>query len=339
MATRHARKDAPDETEEDASDEARARAFWSGTISFGLVSVPVALFPASREARTSLRMLAPDGTPLERRWYCPKEEKTVAWDELVRGYEMDDGVFVVMSDEELEAAAPEKSRDIDLRRVVPVDDLDPVFFERGYFLVPSGESTKAYRLLADAMEERGLAGIATFVMRTREYLIAIMAEDGILRAETLRWAGEVRTPKQVGLGRLAKPKPTEVKVLEASIRGLEKPGLDERELADPREQALAKLVAAKVEEGRDVLEAPADTAATPGDEHVIDLMAVLKRSLEGEGSERRPPGRAPRRAERGAEDLEVLSKGDLYERAQKLDIEGRSAMTRPQLIAAIRKAG
>jgi DNA end-binding protein Ku len=343
MSPRRSRKEAPDETQEDASEEARARAFWSGTISFGLVSVPVALFPASREARTSLRMLAPDGTPLERRWFCPKDEKTVAWDELVRGYEMEDGTFVVMSDEELEAAAPEKSRDIDLRRFVPVDDLDPVFFERGYFLVPSGESTKAYRLLADAMEENDLAGIATFVMRTREYLIAIMAEDGILRAETLRWAGEVRTPKQVGLGRLAKPKPAEVKAIEAAIKGLDESELDERELTDPRERALEKLVAAKVKEGRDVLEAPEDAAATPADEQIIDLMAVLKRSLEGEAGERRPPARAPRRAEGGerggAEDLEALSKGDLYERAQKLDIEGRSGMTKPQLIAAIRKAG
>jgi DNA end-binding protein Ku len=346
MPRRRARADAPDDVRDDAGDEgpdgARARAFWSGTISFGLVSVPVALFPATRALRASLRMLAPDGTPLERRWYCARDERNVAWDELVRGFELEDGSFVVMSDEEIEAAAPEKSRDIDLRRFVPSEALDPVYFERGYFLVPAGESTKAYRLLAEAMEDAGLSGIATFVMRTREYLVAIMAEDGILRAETMRWAGEVRVPKEVGLPRLAKPKPAEVKALDAAIRRLEQAELDERELVDPRTAALAELVAAKVEEGRDVVEVPEEATATSADDQIIDLMAVLKRSLEGEGAARRSPGRAPRRGahqESKAEELTGLSKGQLYERAQALGIEGRSAMTKPQLIAAIRKAG
>jgi DNA end-binding protein Ku len=345
VARRRAREAAPDDVLESGAEEAdgaRARAFWSGTISFGLVSVPVALFPATRELRASLRMLAPDGTPLERRWYCAKDERNVAWDELVRGFELEDGSFVVMSDEELAAAAPEKSRDIDLRRFVPSEALDPVYFERGYFLVPAGESTKAYRLLAEAMEDTGLTGIATFVMRTREYLIAIMAEDGILRAETMRWAGEVRAPKEVGLPRLAKPKPAEVKAIDAAIRRLEQDGVDERELVDPRSEALQELVAEKVEEGRDVIEAPEEATATSSDDQIIDLMAVLKRSLEGEGAARRPPGRAPRREARGgarADDLAALSKAQLYERAQELGIEGRSAMTKPQLIAAIRRAG
>jgi DNA end-binding protein Ku len=335
-------EDGPD-SEAAEADGAGARAFWSGTISFGLVSVPVALFPATHALRAPLRMLAPDGTPLERRWYCAQDERNVAWDELVRGFELEDGAFVVMTDEELAAAAPQKSRDIDLRRFVPAEELDPVYFERGYFLVPAGESTKAYRLLAAAMEDTGLAGIATFVMRTREYLIAIMAEGGILRAETMRWAGEVRAPKEIGLPRLARPKPAQVKALDAAIRGLEQKGVDEHELIDPRSEALRELVAEKVERGRDVVAAPEQATATSSDDQIIDLMAVLKRSLEGEGATRRPPGRAPRRGPgrkaAAAEDLTALSKGKLYERAQELGIEGRSAMTKPQLIAAIRKAG
>jgi DNA end-binding protein Ku len=280
-----------DVEEQDAPEEARARAFWSGTISFGLVSVPVALFPGSRETRASLRMLAPDGTPLERHWYCPKDEKDVPWSQLVRGFETDDGEYVVMSDEELQSAAPEKSRDIDLRRFVPREALDPVFFDRGYFLVPNGDSTKAYRLLTAAMEKSGLAGIATFVMRTKEYLIAILAEDGLLRAETLRWAGEVRSPEDVGLGKPGKPDATEVRKIEKAIKAHTTRSLAEKELADGGAERLEKLIKAKLRKGEDVIEAPDDVESTPADEGIIDLMEVLKRSLEGE-----TPGRGRARA-------------------------------------------
>lgn len=282
------------EDAEDGSAEG-ARAFWSGTISFGLVSVPVALFPGTRAARGSLRMLAPDGTPLERRWHCPKDDRDVPWDQLVRGFETEKGEFVVMTDEELASAAPEKSRDIDLRRFVPRAALDPVFFERGYFLVPAGESTKAYRLLAAAMEKTGLAGIATFVMRTREYLVAILAEDGLLRAETLRWAGEVRTPADVGLGKPPKPDPAELRKIEKAIKAHTTRSLSEKELQDPADERLEKLVRSKLRRGVDVVEAPQESGATPSDEGIIDLMEVLKRSLEGERAGARPARESPRR--------------------------------------------
>ena len=133
----------------------RARAFWSGTISFGLVSVPVDLYPANRSVRASLRMLAPEGTPLSRRYYCPKEEREVSYEEIVRGREVD-GRWIVVTDEELEALEPRKSRDIDLRLFVDRAEIDPVFFDRAYYLAPAGESTKAYRLLAQGLQEDAL---------------------------------------------------------------------------------------------------------------------------------------------------------------------------------------
>jgi DNA end-binding protein Ku len=278
--------------EEAPAEAARARAFWSGTISFGLVSVPVALFPGTRETRASLRMLAPDGTPLQRRWHCPKDDRDVPWNQLVRGFETDDGEYVVMSDEELESAAPEKSRDIDLRRFVPRESLDPVFFDRGYFLVPGGESTKAYRLLAQAMEKSGLAGIATFVMRTKEYLVAILAEDGLLRAETLRWAGEVRTPDAVGLGKPGKPDAAELRKIEKAIKAHTTRSISEKELADTGAERLQKLVKKKLRKGEDVIEVPEDADAEASQEGIIDLMEILKRSLEGEGGGRRRTGAA-----------------------------------------------
>src|SRR5688572_7701271 len=110
--------------------EIRARAFWSGTITFGLVSIPVNLFPATRSQGVSLRMVDEDGTPLARRYVCPKHEKELGWDEIVRGYEIEPDAFVVITDDELEGLEPRKSRDIDLRRFVPIDQLDPKFFER-----------------------------------------------------------------------------------------------------------------------------------------------------------------------------------------------------------------
>jgi DNA end-binding protein Ku len=189
---------------DETSEEGGGRAFWSGMLSFGLVSVPVDLLPAHSSSRAPLRMLDTDGTPLARRYYCPVDEQEVEADQLERGYELDDGKIVVVTDEELEALAPKKSREIDLRRFVDRDSIDPLYFERSYFLAPGKGSGKAYRLLASVMESSRRAGIASFVMRDKEYLVAIFAEGGLLRGETLRFADQVRSSRSVGL-----PKPHE----------------------------------------------------------------------------------------------------------------------------------
>ncbi|MFW6325017.1 MAG: Ku protein, partial [Desulfovibrionales bacterium] len=212
--------------------EISRRAFWSGTITFGLVSIPVSLFPGKRSSRASLRMLAPDGTPLRRQYYCPEEGRPVKQNEIVRGYEIEKDRYVIVTDEELEALEPKKTREIDLRRFVPVEQIDRKFFDRPYFLVPAGQTTKPYRLLAQTMEKSGRAGIATFVMRTKEYLVAILSENGILRAETLRFADQIRTPDDVGL-----PQPREVseellQAVKKEIREKSRKDLDRNELKD-----------------------------------------------------------------------------------------------------------
>ena len=263
---------------ENGDSEVQARSFWSGTITFGLVSIPVELYSANRSDYVSLRMVADDGTPLSRRYYCPKEDRELEWDELVRGYEIEKGEYVVVTDDELERLAPEKTRDIDLRRFVDASSIDPMFFDRGYYLVPGGNSTKAYRLLAKTMEQTGRAGIATFVMRGKEYLVAILAENGILRAETLRFADELRTPKDLDLPEPQKPKPATVKKIEKAIAKLEEKDFDQSELVDTSAEKLLELVAKKEKSGEDVVEA-AEVPAEP-EEGIIDLMEVLKRSLE-----------------------------------------------------------
>ncbi|HEY6598397.1 MAG TPA: Ku protein, partial [Pseudomonadales bacterium] len=169
------------------------RGFWSGNLSFGLVSIPVSLITAQKSNRVSLRMLAPDGTQLKRRFFCPEDNVALENADIVRGYEVEKDRFVVVTDEELEALVPKLSQEIDLTRFVPLTDIDPMRFEHGYFLVPSKKAGKAYRLLARVMEDRGRAGIATFVMRGKQYLVAIIARGGLLRAYTLRFADELRS--------------------------------------------------------------------------------------------------------------------------------------------------
>ncbi len=334
---------------------ARLRPFWSGTISFGLVSVPVNLYPATRPKRVSLRMLSPEGVPLARRYYDERHDREIEREEIVRGFEMDDGEMVLVTDQELEALEPDKTRDIDLRRFVPADAIDARFFNRGYFLAPSGESTKAYRLLAAVMEETKRAGIATFVMRGKEYLVAIFAENGILHAETLRFADELRAPDDVGLPEGRKPKAAEVKKYARAIDRLKKQSLAEKELRDEWADRLLKLVQRKAKKGEDTVALPEDAEA-PADSDVIDLMAVLKRSLEGarerksergarsSGKRSSPAGDSTRKTSAkkssGASgDLSELSKDELYERAQQLDIEGRSSMNKAQLVRALETAG
>src|SRR3977135_3514658 len=144
-------------------------------------------------------MLGPEHQPLARRYYSEKTGRDLDSGDMVRGYEIDKDKYVVVTDEELERLAPEQSRDIDLRRFVDLTSIPPIYFDRSYFLAPAEGSEKAYRLLADTMAKSDLAGIATFVMRGKEYLVAIFPEQGILRAETMRFPDELRSPKDVGL--------------------------------------------------------------------------------------------------------------------------------------------
>jgi DNA end-binding protein Ku len=272
-----AASDAPLLAAEDAESEGVARGLWSGTLSFGLVTIPVELMPSTRHVRTSLRMLAPDGTPLQRRYFCEKQDKMLEWDEIVRGYELDKGKFVVVTDEELDALAPKQSRDIDVSRFVDRKELDPMFFERTYFLVPDSDSNTAYRLLAETMEQGDKAGIASFVMRGKQYLVAILADDGILRAEILRFAEELRSPKDLGLKRAAKADARAVKRFRSVIKKLAKPKLSPTELADNYWHDLVALAEKKRAKHRDIVMPEHVPEESKVD--VIDLMTVLKQSL------------------------------------------------------------
>jgi DNA end-binding protein Ku len=253
------------------------RPFWSGTISFGLVTIPVDLYSATRSNRMSLRMLAPDGTPVVRRYFDDRG-KPIDDGAYERGYELDSGGSVSVTDEELESLAPAQSRDIDLTRFVDRDSIPALFFERAYILAPAGNTNLAYRLLASTLERTRRAGIASFVMRGKQYVVAITSERGLLRAETLRFAEELRTPESIGLPAPRNPNPKKVRALRAAIRQLHGDAPTARELADEYWKRLESLVATKRKSGKDLVhQVPAEPEQESAE--IIDLMAVLRRSL------------------------------------------------------------
>lgn len=182
---------------------------------------------------------------------------------------------MVVTDEELERLAPEKSRAIDLRVFVPAEQIPPLYFERAYFLIPVEASEKAYRLLATAMEKTQRAGVATFIMRGKEYLVAILAENGILRAETLRFSDEIRSPKDVGLPENGKGSAGSVRSFEKAIQKLSKDDISTEEMKGTAAEKILELAQKKQARNEDVVSAgePAKKA------EVIDIMEVLKRSL------------------------------------------------------------
>jgi DNA end-binding protein Ku len=315
---------------DDKSRDMARLAAWSGTITFGVVAIPVALFPANRSVHVSLRMVSPDGTPLKRRYFCPRENKALDPEEIVRGYEVGGDRFVTVSDEELANLDPEKSREIDLRRFVPTEQIDPLFFDRAYFLAPAGDIVKPYRLLVETMARTGLAGIATFVMRSREYLVAILAEDGLLRAATLRFADEVRPPEDAGLAPPQKVEASLVRFMAGEIQAAAADALDLEEMRNHEDARLLELVAGKKAAARKMPPSPAEEQEGG---RVIDMMEVLRRSME-----RSDAARNPDRKRGEEEDLSRESRERLYERARELDVAGRSTMRKGELVQALREA-
>jgi DNA end-binding protein Ku len=333
-----------DRDEIDPLDGGAPRSLWSGSITFGLLSLAVDLFPAVRAETVPLKVVDQDHRMLTRRFYCPHHERFLSRDELVRGYDVGDEEYVLVTDDELEALSPEKSRAIDLRTFVDVSEIDPMYFQRSYLLTPAeNEANRAYRLLAETMERSGRAGIATFVMRGKEYLVALLAENGLLRAETLRFRDELRTPQDVGLPLGIEADPSAVDRYRRAIAELAADGIDRAELVDTRVERLRALIDSKLARGVDV-EKAAIAEESAEEAEIIDLMEVLKRRLQPEQRERAPvrPSEGERRGDDEAvaarDDLAERSKSELYERARALGVPGRSKMDKEELVRALRDA-
>jgi DNA end-binding protein Ku len=334
------------------------RAFWSGTITFGLVSVPVELFAGVRPRPTGMRMVDAKGRPLGRRYYCPKEDKALTDEEIVRGFETTAGKTIVITDEDLESVAPGMTRDIELRAFVPQEQVAALYYQRPYFLAPPGGSTRAYHLLAETMQRTGRVGIGSLVMRGHEYLVAILADNGVLRAQTLRYADELRTPEDIGLPKRAKIAKKRTGQFIKAIASLTRKELDIDELSDRYADKIEALAQSKRKKDEDVIDATAlesDDDEAPGAQ-VIDLMKILRQRLDAHvapaadahalprrtsASKHRRKRAGPKKAGRRPvrqDDLESLSKHDLMKQAQSLHVPGRSKMAKKALIKAIQQA-
>ena len=255
------------------------RSLWTGSLSFGLVNVPVAMFSGVRDQDLHFRQLhAKDHTPVETHRYCAEEDEEVPYDEIANGYELD-GEMVILTDAELAAAAPHRSRTIDIEAFVDLEDVDPMYFDHPYVLMPSGEAEgiqRAYRLLVEVMGATERAALGRVVMRTKEYLALIRARDERLVLTTLLWHDEVR-PTDPLPAPTKKDKPAK-KEVDAAVELIESFSCDwePSRYEDSFQKRLRKIVKAKGK-GQEI-EIPDDEGDQPSP--VPDLMAALERSLE-----------------------------------------------------------
>jgi DNA end-binding protein Ku len=256
------------------------RSLWRGSLSFGLVNVPVALFSATRDVDIHFNQIdAESGARLSVQRVCKQEDKPIEWDEVAHGYPKDDGDgYVMLTDEELDAAQPEKTRTIDISEFVPLADIDPIYFDHAYFLVPVGEGEgplRAYRLLVEAMEDSDRVAIGHFVLRTKEYLVAVRVRDGLLSLVTMRFHDEVRPVDDLPLpDKKAKPSKKE---LDQAVRLIEQLSTDwdPTRYEDRHNERLQKIIERK-RKGQ-TIKAPAEPEQPDA---VPDLMAALRESLE-----------------------------------------------------------
>src|SRR5919107_1965645 len=257
-----------------------ARALWSGSLSFSLVNVPVQLVSAVRDLDLHFRQLhEKDKVPVETQRWCSEEEKEVPYESITRSYELDSGKTVIVTDEDLEAVEPRKTRTIDIEQFVDLADVDPIYFDHPYWLVPAGDdegATRAYRLLLGVMEETDHAALGRFVMRAKEQLAIVRARDGALSLTTLRFHDEVRATKDVpsASGKSTKPGKKE---LDAAVSLIEALGADWKhdKYEDLYRKRLQKVVNQK-RKGK-TIEMPEDADKQP--DAVPDLMAALEQSL------------------------------------------------------------
>jgi DNA end-binding protein Ku len=262
-----------------------ARAIWSGSIGFGMVNIPVKLFGATESKDISFHLLhAACGTRLKQLRWCPTDEREVAWGETVRGYEYAKDQYVTLTDADFEKLPLPSKHTIELTAFVKEDEIDPVYYERSYHLVPDERGEKAYALLIRTLEKKGLTAIATITIRKKEQLCALRPKDGALMLETLYYPDEVRARPEMDLNSV-KITDRELDMAFALIDLLRKP-FDPEEYKDHYREALAQVIDAKLE-GREVVESPA-----PKESKVIDLADALRRSVEA--AKKSKPKRAAR---------------------------------------------
>jgi DNA end-binding protein Ku len=267
-----------------------ARAIWKGNISFGLVNIPVGLFSAESPQELSFRQLDKRNlAPVGYRKYNKESGEEVSGEDIVKGYEYEEDRYVLISDEDFRRANPEKTQTVEITDFVDLDEIDPVYFDKPYYLAPLKKTTKAYALLREAMKRSGKVGIAKVVIRSREYLAAVVPQGDVLVLEILRFPYEIR-----GTGELEVPRgdagelgisDRELEMAETLI-GSMAGGWEPEKYHDSYRDDLMALIQRRVESGQTEVidETPVEEPEARTD--VIDIMSLLKRSVEATARER-----------------------------------------------------
>ncbi len=280
-----------------------ARAMSSVTISFGLVSIPVKLYAATESSRkVSFNLIHKDcGSRLKQQYVCRKEDVVVPRDEMVKGYEFAKGQYVLFDDEELKALEEEATQRLDISEFVPLDEVDRIYIDRFYYLGPDKGGDRAYRLLHEAMANTGLAALAKYAARGKQYLVLVRPLDGRLVMEQLRYAEEIRSIEEIPVEDV-EVKESELQLAVQLVEQSAGEGFEPERYEDEVGDRMLAAIQEKVE-GREISVAP---AAEP-EAQVIDLMEALKRSIAGEAGEKKPAKRAKRKAASGSSGKKAAS--------------------------------
>jgi DNA end-binding protein Ku len=312
-----------------------ARPIWTGVISFGLVSVPVALYSATKAHDVSFNQFQ-KGTSDRIRYQRVNERtgKEVDYEDIVRGADVGNGKYVMIESGELDAVAPGRSRSLDIHTFVDLDEIDPIYFQKSYYLGPGSEETaKTYALLRDALADANRAAIGTLVMRGKEYLAAIRPDDNLLVLETMFFADEIRDPKEQvdRVSARAKARPEELKMAGQLIDSMAGPW-NPKEFRDTYTDRVKQLISAK-KKGAEVTvseEAPEPT-------NVVDLTDALRASVEAARQRRTGTG-TRKTASRSAPKKPAAKKTAVKKTAAKKQTGSRSKATTTQTKQARRKA-
>jgi DNA end-binding protein Ku len=308
------------------------RALWTGSISFGLVNVPVQLVSAARDLDYHFHELhEKDKARIEQRRFCSQEDLEILYEEVAHGYDLD-GKQVIVTDAELGSVEPRKTRTIDIEAFVDLAEIDPVYFDHPYLLVPAGDSEgtlRAYRLLAEVMRRTERAALGRFVMRTNEYLAAIRTRDGALTLSTMLFRDEIRPTKPIPTSG-KKPAKKQLDQAIALIDALST-DWDPENYEDCYRERLRRVIEDKRK--RRTIEAPKPEREP---KPAPDLMDALQRALDNVRAGKDPRAEPDSDGKsNGDRELDRLSRDQLYERAQKQGIPGRTKMSKKELADAL----
>ena len=251
------------------------RSMWKGAVSFGLVTIPVAMYSATEDKTPKFKMLRKDDhSAIKYKRVAEADGEEVVWDDIVRGYEIEKGTYVVFDDEELsQAAAGDKSKLVDVIQFVDEDEIDPILYKSSYYLAPEKTGAKAYQLLLRALEESGRLGIAKVALREKQYLATLRPKDGVLVMETMHWPDEIRAAEFEELETEFEIRDEEVKMASTLIENMTRP-FESDEYHDTTRERIEEMARAKLE-GQEIV-----TPSSPEPAKVVDLLDALKASVE-----------------------------------------------------------